>query len=161
MADKDKIDETEYSMFRRDTLNNPAIMAQIGRMPEDEREAYIRNLFRDYKGESEVLNEQVAQADALRNSEGPQGRYTHNAYTAANPLEHLNQGIRGVKGEIDYAHGMDAKKAMSADKTATMGQTGQNMLAAALRQQSMAPEEAIAKAKAEQERQALMQRQGW
>lgn len=120
-------DEQEYALFKDQMMSNPDVMAQIQAMPPEEREKYLRNLFRDYTGETEILNEQVAQADALRKTPEAKGRYTQNAYVAANPLEHLAVGLDRYRGMRDYDKAMAGKEGMSADKTATQTQTADFM----------------------------------
>lgn len=64
------------------------------------------------------LNRQMAQAEALRDSSGPEGRYVANGkiYVAGNPLEHLSTGLKRYKGHKDTkriaTEQQDAKKAL-------------------------------------------------
>jgi hypothetical protein len=53
-----------------------------------------------------MLNQQIAQAQALRFGRGPQGRSYAGVYTAANPLEHLVHGVEGYRAgkDLDRLH---------------------------------------------------------
>lgn len=44
----------------------------------------------------DALAQQLAQATALRNKEGPQGRDSGRVYTAASPLEHIAHAAQGI-----------------------------------------------------------------
>lgn len=44
-----------------------------------------------------ILDKQLAQATALRNAPGPEGRDSGRVYTAANPLEHLVHAAQGIQ----------------------------------------------------------------
>jgi hypothetical protein len=51
----------------------------------------------EYQG----LQEQIEQAQKLRNREGPQGTHTGRVYVAASPLEHLSHTLQGMKAGKD------------------------------------------------------------
>jgi hypothetical protein len=44
-----------------------------------------------------ILDKQLAQAQAVRNAPGPEGRDSGRVYTAANPLEHIVNAAQGIK----------------------------------------------------------------
>lgn len=44
------------------------------------------------------LDDQISQADALRNAPGPEGRDSGRVYTAANPLEFIGAGLQSYAG---------------------------------------------------------------
>lgn len=114
----------DYATFKQNAVQNPNVMAQIQALPPQEQEKLLQDMFRDYMGESEILNEQVAQADALRKTETPDGRQFGNVYVAANPLEHMAAGAKRYQGEGLYDKAMAAKEAMTADKTAAQSTIG-------------------------------------
>lgn len=52
--------------------------------------------------EDNVLNQQIQQAQSLRNSQAPQGGYSRGGvYTAASPLEHIARAAQGIKAQHD------------------------------------------------------------
>lgn len=48
-----------------------------------------------------LLGEQLAQAQAVRNSPGPEGRDSGRVYTAASPIEHAVHAWQGIKAGKD------------------------------------------------------------
>lgn len=52
-------------------------------------------------GKQDALAQQLAQATAMRNAKGPEGRGYAGVYTAANPLEHLAHAAQGIKAGRD------------------------------------------------------------
>jgi len=65
------------------------------------------------------IDRQMAQAEALRDKAGPQGRGglgTRNTYVAANPLEHISSGVEKYRAKKDIkrldVESKDARKAL-------------------------------------------------
>lgn len=125
----------EYEMFKQNAIQDPNIMQQIQGMEASEAEMLLQNMFRDYNGETEILNEQAAQASAMRDTAAPEGRQFGNVYTAANPLEHLAAGVSKFQGQKQYDKAMAGKEAMSADKTGAQTQIGTMAGSTAMTQQ--------------------------
>lgn len=52
--------------------------------------------------EQDVLQQQIKQAQALRNADAPQGSYSRGGvYVAASPLEHIARVAQGIKAQSD------------------------------------------------------------
>lgn len=49
----------------------------------------------------DALAQQLAQATAIRNSAGPEGRDSGRVYTAASPLEHAAHAFEGIQARKD------------------------------------------------------------
>jgi hypothetical protein len=62
--------------------------------------------------ESELLQEQLAQAKALRNKAMPEGRQAGRVFVAASPLEALATGISNVKGQQGIEAAQAGQKAL-------------------------------------------------
>ena len=56
------------------------------------------------------LDDQMSQAAALRDAEGPEGMYTKNMYVAANPLSHLASGVEKYRARKDVKRLRDEEK---------------------------------------------------
>jgi hypothetical protein len=48
-----------------------------------------------------AIDQQMAQAQAVRNRQGPQGRDNGRVFVAANPLEHVMHAAQGIKAGKD------------------------------------------------------------
>ncbi len=71
---------------------------------------------RDFAGEGGVIGDQQLQAEALRGTATPEGVYTKNAgFVAANPLSHLATAVQRIRGNINAAEALEAKKKLSTD----------------------------------------------
>ena len=80
----------------------------------------LDKLYRDYAGEEETNLEQLAEAEALRGTAGPQGRQIGRMYLAANPLEHMGTlANRGV-GSYQAQQARDNRAGMGTDKQSAL-----------------------------------------
>lgn len=119
--------------FQDMLTSNPALMQQISQMPEEEQAAFMQQLFQDYSGQGAMLDEQAAQADALRNKQGSRGMHTGSGFVAANPLSGVGTLMNQYSGNRDHKKAMEGKKALSDSQTA-----GNTQLADMLRKQQAA-----------------------
>lgn len=51
--------------------------------------------------EQSSLEDQIKQAQMVRNRQGPEGTYTRGMYVAASPLEHIARAMEGIKAGRD------------------------------------------------------------
>ena len=87
---------------------DPTQLQQLG-LTEDQIAALMQ--MGVLSGEESNIEEQLAQAQQLRNRPGPRGRFSGRAYTKAHPLEHLASGINQVRGGIEANQAMEKRKA--------------------------------------------------
>lgn len=59
-----------------------------------------------------ILSDQLAQAQAMRNAPGPQGRDSGRVYTAASPIEHAVHVYQGYKAGQDIKELADKQNAI-------------------------------------------------
>lgn len=117
-------------MLQKQLQNNPEMLEQLQQNPE-----MLRQFYQDYMGQEGIANEQLAQADALRNTQTGQGMQAGGQFVAGSPLS----GLANVGNKLTAANqqrtAMDAKDQLSKDRTA--GVTGMvksiNPLSAILR----------------------------
>jgi hypothetical protein len=120
----------EDPQFLQLIQQNPDLMAQIQQNPE-----MLRQLYQDYIGQGQMADEQMAQAEALRGQQAPQGLQAGGQFVASSPLSHLaNTGSRGI-GAWQGRQALAEKKRLSDDKTQGVQSVvkGMNPLSQALR----------------------------
>lgn len=83
---------------------------------------------------SKSLEEQMLQAQSLRNARGPQGRGYGGIYTAANPLEHVVHAAQGIKAGKDMDRIQEEQQALMREQT----EGRKKFLDALIRQRGMA-----------------------
>jgi hypothetical protein len=77
----------------------------------------------------ESIRERMARAEAIRFQDGPEGRQAGRIYTAANPLEHLGQGIQKYRA----GRQMQQLQAQQQQELANQASTRQGMMGRILR----------------------------
>lgn len=105
-----------------------SMMQQISTLPPEEQQAAMMRLFQDYSGQEGVMDQQLSQADALRNQQGPQGVQAGNQFVASNPLSHIASGIERFQGGQDRQAAIKAKQDLSAQRTQGMLDVAGNMI---------------------------------
>jgi hypothetical protein len=103
--------------FTQMLQSQPQIMAQMQQMPPEEQAEFMRKLYQDYTGQEGIASEQMAQADALRNEPMSKGVHTQSGFVAANPMSGVANLMNKYQGNKDYDKAMEAKKALSQDRT--------------------------------------------
>jgi hypothetical protein len=111
-------------IIQQQAQSNPEFLAQLQQNPE-----MLRQLYQDYTGQEGIANEQLAQADALRNTQVNEGMNAGGQFVAGSPLSQLakvgNQGMAAYQ----QRQAMDKKKALSEDRTSGLTSTVQGMSA--------------------------------
>lgn len=88
------------------------VMEYINSLPENQREAAMKQLSADFGVLGRDAGTDMARADALR-QKAPQGRTTgsNQLYQSANPLEFLAAGMNNVQRRDEYNTGLEARTA--------------------------------------------------
>lgn len=109
----EQLEQAKTQLFQMDEN----IRKMYFELSEEDRAEFITQMSRDYLGEGELANEQLAEADELRRKPGAEGRSHGDVYVAANPLEHIADGMRKykAKGMRDEARGQ--KEEINASRT--------------------------------------------
>ena len=120
------------------------MLQHMSTLPPEERAIAMKRFFQDYEGQEGVLDEQLAQASALRDQEQPQGVQAGNQFVAANPLSHLAKGAERFVGGMRGAQAIKDKRALSEDRTGALQDSANAQLAAYQQSQQpqMTPEQA-------------------
>ena len=94
-------------------MQDPDFMAQFKNMPPEQQQQIMTRLTTDYAGQRDVADEQLATAQALRNTSGPEGRQAGRVFVAANPLEHIGAAYKQRQGAQQYDEALARKKELS------------------------------------------------
>jgi hypothetical protein len=107
--------------FEQNIMSNPMIMAQIAKMPPEEKAEYIDQMFRDYAGEGALLDEQLSSANELRNVKGREGLSHGDVYVA--DYGSIGDMMGAYKGNKDRDAAREGLQDLSDSRTAGLGRT--------------------------------------
>lgn len=110
-------------------MQDPEFTAWFKQLPPDQQQQVLQRLAMDYSGQNAVVDEQLAAAEMLRNTQGAQGRQAGRVFTAANPLEHIASAYKQRQGTDQYNEALARKKELSDMQTQGL----QDVMAAQLR----------------------------
>lgn len=105
-----------------------AIMEYIKKLPPAQQQEYIAKISKDYTGRGSALDEQMAQANMLRDAPAVTGQAVNGVLVGAGGLEGLAQGIGKYKGMKEAKRIGEAREGLSMDKEAGLSNAMQAIL---------------------------------
>jgi hypothetical protein len=91
----------------------------FGSMTPDQQSQFLQMLATDFAGKGAAAESDMSRADAIRQGEGPQGRFVgQNTYVAASPLEHLASGMQKYRANEDFKASRTARDSAATDSDA-------------------------------------------
>ena len=94
-------------------MQDPKFSAWFNSLPPEEKQQALQRLSMDYQGQGGVVDEQMAMAQELRNTETPQGQMAGGAYLAPSVLQHAATGVAKYKGKQQYDEALARKRELS------------------------------------------------
>jgi len=98
-------------------MDENQLKAMLANLSDEELDEYLSLMTQDYEGENAMMDEQMATADALRETATPEGRQAGGMYHAANPLEHLGAVAGRGLGEYKARDANEQRRALGDDKS--------------------------------------------
>lgn len=98
-----------------------SLMEMIQQNPE-----MLKQLYQDYTGQQNILDEKILQADALRTN-APEGTHAGNVYVAPNPMEHIAHMGNEAIAAYQKRKAVEKMEEFSSDKSKGLQSVIQNM----------------------------------
>jgi len=87
----------------------PEQKSMFSQMAPEQQQQFLQLLASDFEGQMSTAESDMTRADAVRQGEGPRGRYAGGMYVAANPLEHIASGMQKYQANKDFKTAQTAR----------------------------------------------------
>lgn len=94
-------------------MQDPKFSAWFNSLPPEEKQKALQRLTMDYAGQGAIADEQLATAQALRDTETPQGQMAGRAYLAPSVFQHAATGMAKYQGKKQMDEALARKKELS------------------------------------------------
>lgn len=86
---------------------DPTTLQQLGLTEDQIAQLMQLGVLEDERG---TINKEMEIAQQLRQTPGPQGRFTGKAYVGANPMEFLGRGLKQIRGGMEEQKGLKRQR---------------------------------------------------